>query len=204
MGRRRRPARLAVRALEPNRQTTHGPPALHPTCANEPPVLYAAALVPTTNSSEIQQRKPLSFQALASPLPSPTTGAPARAGRSLFTPQVRQAEPGAPAGCQQPPEAPRPPACPACQPYFIRFNTAATAIRWMRRPGAIWALRLMCRYFFLHLVSHTHCHATRVLRVPAAPWALPQGAFRRGLASAHCLLLFCLLLPNRNTPCLLV
>ena len=34
-------------------------------------------------------------------------------------------------------------------------------------PWCDWALRLMCRYFFLHLVSHTPCHAPRVPRTPA-------------------------------------
>lgn len=60
----------------------------------------------------------------------------------------------------------------------------------------------MCRYFFRHLVSHTPCHAPRVPRAPDPQFSggRPQGAFSRGLASAHCLLLFCLLLPNRNPP----
>lgn len=171
----------------------------HQPCATSP-LLFCTLLLSFRPQTVLKSSNANLFRSKPLPLPCPTPPpyyrrpGPSRA-QCVCPPQARRPEPGAP--YRRAAEAPSPHACPACEPYFIPIQPGQP----MPFAGCAALVRLGAAYvptFFLPF-GYTHCHATRVPRRLARPrGSRPQGAFSRVLASAHCLLLFCLLLPNRN------
>lgn len=178
----------------------------HQPCATSP-LLFCTLLhsfrpqtVLKSSNANLFRSKPLPLPCPTPPLPPPTTDAPARAGRTVFVHRMR-AGPSRARRFAAPLRRPRLTLAPLANPISSRFNPASHCHSLDAPPWCDWALRLMCRYFFFHLVTLTAMPLESRGGRPAPGAAGPKGPSAECWRQRTVFCCFASCCPTATPPC---